>query len=126
MNLHHLVRPAVGLLNPDISAVLHRNCGGYHTNAAGERQPLFDILRGNIQVQAVNGNDLQHAETLNLQGVLRTVFLYGNWFGVVRADVKGGDMLQFADVGCRQMQDWRIVQVLETWPDWSKVLVCLQ
>lgn len=125
MNLHHLVRPAVGLLNPDIPAVLHRNCG-YSTDAAGQRQPLFDSMQGNVQVQAVNGSDLQHSENLNLQGVLRTVFLYGNWYGVVRAGQQGGDMLQFADVGSRTTQDWRIVQVLESWPQWSKVLVCLQ
>lgn len=125
MNLHGIVRGAVTAVNPDIDAVLHRNSGGYTTDAAGVRTPRFETMQGRIQVQGINGKDLQHINQLNLQGNLRTVYLFGNWFGVVRADAKGGDVLQFAESGgC--VQDWRIVNVMETWPHWTKVIVCLQ
>jgi len=125
MNLHSLVRGAITSVNPDISATLLRS-NGYVTGADGKQVPVFLSFSGCIQVQGVSGKDLEHTDYLNIQGVLRTVYLRGNWAGVVRADQKGGDIMKFPQVPGAAVQDWRVVSVKEQWPDWCSVIVWLQ
>lgn len=125
MNLHGIVRGAVGTVNPEIQATLKKSCG-YITSAAGDQLPVFLTSTGNIQVQGVVGDDLTHTQNLNIQGVTRKVYLPGNWSGVVRADQKGGDLLYFPQFPGATIQEWAIKTVLEAWPDWSTVLVVLQ
>lgn len=125
MNLHSLVRGAIISVNPDISATLLRS-NGYTTDAAGKQTPTFLTFTGKIQVQGVSGKDLEHTDSLNIQGVLRTVYLRGNWAGVVHADQKGGDIMKFPQIPGAAVQDWRVVAIKETWPDWCSVIVCLQ
>lgn len=125
MNLHGIVRGAITSVNPDISATLLRS-NGYVTGADGKQVPVFLSFSGKIQVQGVSAKDLEHTDYLNIQGVLRTVYLVGNWAGVVRADQKGGDIMKFPQVPGAAIQDWRVVSVKETWPDWCSVIVWLQ
>lgn len=125
MNLHSLVRGAINSINPDISATLLRS-NGYVTAPDGKQVPKFLSYSGKIQVQGVSAKDLQHTDYLNIQGVLRTVYLLGNWAGVVRADQKGGDLMKFPQIPGAAVQDWRVVTVKETWPNWSSVIVWLQ
>ena len=88
-------------MNPDIAAVYQQSAGST-TDNSGLQTPLYTNTNVTIQVQACTGKDLRHAEFLNLQGVLRTVFMYGNTQGVNRVDVKGGDLLQFQNHGRSQ------------------------
>jgi len=125
VNLHAIVRGAITSVNPDIPATLLRS-NGYVTGADGKQVPVFLSFSGKIQVQGVSGKDLEHTDNLNIQGVLRTVYLVGNWAGVVRADQKGGDIMKFPQVPGAAVQDWRVVSIKETWPDWCSVIVCLQ
>lgn len=125
MNLHNIVRSAITSVNPDISATLLRS-NGYTTDAAGKQIPAYLTFTGKIQVQGVSGKDLEHTDFLNIQGVLRTVYLRGNWAGVVRADQKGGDIMKFPQIPGTAVQDWRVVTIKETWPDWCSVIVWLQ
>ena len=125
MNLHNLVRGAITSVNPDIPATLLRS-NGYTTDATGKQIPAYLTFTGQIQVQGAAGEDLRHTDSLNIQGVLRTVYLRGNWAGVVRADQKGGDIMKFAQTHGAAVQDWRVVVSKEVWPDWCSVIVCLQ
>ena len=125
MNLHNLVRGAVSSVNPDIPATLLRS-NGYTTNAAGKQVPAFLTFTGQIQVQGVSGKDLEHTDNLNIQGVLRTVYLLGNWAGVVRANQTGGDIMKFPQQPGATPSDWRVVAIKEQWPDWCAVIVWLQ
>lgn len=125
MNLHAVVRGAVQAINSDIDATLRRSLG-YTESASGKQEPQYQILRGRIQVQPLDTGMIQRANNLSLQGVLRTVYLFGNWFGIVRAGEKGGDMLCFADAGSKCQSEWLVVDVVEAWPDWTRVIVCLQ
>lgn len=125
MNLHGMVRGAITSVNPDITATLYRS-NGYTTTASGKQVPAYTILSGSIQVQGVSAKDLEHTDFLNIQGILRTVYIKGNWAGVVRADQKGGDIMKFPQVPGAVVQDWLVVSVKETWPDWCSVIVCLQ
>ena len=125
MNLHNIVRTAIRAVNPDRPATLLRSAG-YTTDASGRQQPAYQRLCGLVQVQGMNPSDLRHAEFLNLQGTLRAVYLLGNWAGAVRVEQKGGDVLEFAESEDRPVQQWKVVSVQEAWPDWTKVIVCLQ
>lgn len=125
MNLHGIVRGAITSVNPDIQATLMRS-NGYTTGTDGKQIPAYTTLSGKIQVQGVSAKDLEHTDNLNIQGVMRTVFIKGNWAGVVRADQKGGDVMKFAQIPGAAVQSWKVINVKETWPDWSSVLVLLQ
>lgn len=148
MNLHGIVRSAITTVNPDIPALLQRS-NGYTTLNDGEQVPQYLFMTGNIQVQGVSGKDLEHVNMLNIQGVLRKVYMYGDWAGVVRGDGRGGDLLQFADtsiattlmafdgsqlatfdgsllVNPGTAPYWKVVTVAETWPDWCSVIVSRQ
>lgn len=126
MNLHGIVRGAITSVNPDILAVFRQSTGNT-VDAAGNQAPQFtdfpDVL---IQVQAAEAEDLTHINNFNQEGVYRAVYMYGNTQGVVRPNQKGGDILQFPQTPDAAVQDWLVVKVSETWPDWSKVTVCLQ
>lgn len=125
INLRAIANASIQQINPNITGTLLRSTG-YTAQPGGKRVPTFDTLTGDIQVQAIGAKDLEHMNFLNIQGVMRLVYIWGNWAGVVRADQKGGDILQFPQVPGGEVQDWRVVNVKETWPTWSSVIVVLQ
>jgi hypothetical protein len=129
LNLHAITRAAIQSVNPDISATYLKSTG-YTTDGSGARTPSYVSTDVKIQVQALTGKDLQHPAMQNAEGVLRAVYMYGNTQGVVRPDVKGGDLLEFPQVQGGTPQQWLVVAVLETWsPDaagWCKLGVNLQ
>lgn len=126
MNLHGTVRGAITSVNPDIVAGYQRSTGAA-SNADYSQTPTYETsIPVRIQHQALDGGDLKHADALGLQGVLRTVYMYGNTQGVVRAGQQGGDILTFPLVPNGPLLTWLVVDVGETWPDWCRVTVCLQ
>ena len=72
------------------------------------------------QLQALDGDDLKQIDGLNIQGTLRAIYLYDAVTGVVRPDMKGGDLITIND------KDWLVVRVLESWPTWTKACIVLQ
>ncbi len=125
MNLHGLVRNAIQTVNPDIEATLLRSTGST-TGASGKQVPSFTATTVRAQVQAASGKDIERANNLGYQGVFRTVFLYGDVAGIVRADQTGGDLLKFPPTPGAAVRDWKVASVKETWPDWCCVVVCMQ
>lgn len=119
MNLHGIVSGAIGTVNPFIAGTMKISTG-YATSDAGTRTPTYSDLAVSVQLQAQTYKDLQQTDGLNIQGVLRSVYVKGNFNGVNRAGKKGGDLLV---VGA---DTWLIVQPLEMWPDWCKFVVALQ
>lgn len=73
-----------------------------------------------IQRQELSFKDLQHVDGLNLQGQLCSIYLNGQIYGADRGTAKGGD--KFVICG----QTWLVVAVPEQWPDWCRVILCLQ
>lgn len=126
MNLRQLANSVTQTVNPNISATWVRSTGGYTTAADGKRTPTTSSSTVQIQAQGVSASDLRHVDALNIQGVMRSVHMYGNVQGVVRADSQGGDILQFPEIPGGAPLSWRVIQVMETWPEWSRVLVVLQ
>lgn len=128
LNLHGIVRGAINSVNPDVTGTWRQSTGAA-TAADGTRTPSFTNFAGvKLQVQAATGDDLEHIDFMNQQGVYRKVYAFGDIEGIVRPDLKGGDILQFVYNGATR--DWLVVHVLETWaPDttgWCCVLAVLQ
>ena len=99
---------------------------GYTTDSAGKRTPTYSPVVLMAQVQGLSAGDLKHVDGLNIEGVKRSIHITGNMQGVVRADQKGGDIIQFAEYPGGIARNWKVVSVMETWPTWSRVIVVLQ
>lgn len=123
MNLHTLVVGAIATVNPLVSANWYVSTGSA-TNSDGTPVPSYGPpIAVHIQDQALSGKELAHLDSLNIQGILRAVYLSGNIEGVNRALAKGGDKFTW------NSRTWLVVQVLEPWSDsagWTKLAVCQQ
>lgn len=125
MNLHGIVSSAIGTINPHIQATLRKSTG-YSIGENKKQIPTYSISAGKIQAQELSAKELLHASSLNIQGLLRKVYIQGNWAGVIRADQKGGDIFTFSQYPDAPPQDWMVFIVYEAWPDWTCVGVVLQ
>lgn len=115
LNLHATVRSAIQSVNADIPAQ-YLASQGYTPNAAGKQVPAYaSAVPVIIQSQPPSSRDLKHAEFLNIQGSIRTVFLYSDPEAIVRVDAKGGDLLQFPQFVGDPVDNWLIVAVPEKW-----------
>lgn len=130
LNLHGIVRGAINAVNPDIIGQ-HLVSTGYFQDTDFSQVPQYAAPADvGLQVQALSGRDLQHPNFVNVQGVKRSVHMFGNTQGQVRVDAKGGDLLKFPQVLGGDICTWLVVVVFETWnptgPGWCKVGVVLQ
>lgn len=130
LNLHSAARGMIQAVNADISATYLQSTG-YTLNASGQQVATYAQAKTvQIQVQPPSGRDLQHMEFLNLQGVVRTVFLYSNPQAVDRINVQGGDLLQFPQFHGEPVDNWLVTYVDQTWDvgltGWTKLIVTLQ
>ncbi len=118
--MHGIVRGAITSVNPDVPAVLFASMG-WTTEADGTRVPRYaPAVNASVQVQALGYRDLEMVSGLNIQGEARTVYLNGDWRGVLRPEKAGGDLLTFGG------EKWLNVKTVEQWPDWSRLLVVRQ
>lgn len=119
LNLHASANSLITAVNANEIITLNRNTG-YTTAADGTRTAVFSAYSGPAQIQPVSNNELTHLSQLNIEGDLKSVYLYGQWFGIIRADATGGDLLNFDGY------DWMVVQHPESYPGWSRVVVARQ
>lgn len=122
MDLRGLANGVTSTINPNETVTVLRSTG--YTIGAGAKQfPSFAApVTGPAQVQALDANDIKQLDGLNIQGTIRTIYLRGTLAGVVRPNQTGGDIVQRGSPS----QDWLVVKVLESWPDWTKAAICLQ
>lgn len=125
MDIFGIANSAIQAVNENINAVWRRSAG-YLIDEAGLQEPQYIDESVDVQVQAVSGSSLKFVEGLNIQGVMRSVFMYGNVQGIVRSDERGGDLILFPQVPGDRVQAWKVVTVVETWADWAHVIVVLQ
>lgn len=130
MNLHAIVRAAIMTVNPDIVAQLLSSTGSTPDDAGNLTPTYATAAPVRIQVQPLSRGDLRHLESLNIQGVGRSIFLYGNEQGIVRNLQVGGDLFQFPQFAGQAASTWLVVAVDGPWNvtqgGWTKVLVILQ
>lgn len=125
MNLRGMVNKFTQVTNPNVT-INWIQSNGYTTNSAGKRTPQTITLTVQAQIQALSATELDHTDGLNISGVKRSVYMYGNVAGIVRTDKLGGDILVFPEVPNGSDKNWLVTQVNETWPDWCHVIVTLQ
>lgn len=130
LNLHAIVRGAINSVNPDMLGTW-RQSSGVTIATGGTATPTY-VTHEDVpmQVQALSGNDLKHANFLSMQGVKRSVYMFSDAQGVNRPNAEGGDLLVFPETRGGDRRVWLVVQVFETWnPDglgFCKVGVVLQ
>jgi hypothetical protein len=121
MDLHAIVSPYVAVVSPPTIGTLYVSTG--YTTVNYVQTPSWQAFADYpFDVQAMSGKDLKQLDGLNLQGVLRAVYLQGNVEGLDRPAGKGGDVLAFDG------QYWLVAAVLEPWSNngWTKLAVVLQ
>lgn len=126
INLRAAANGAVQVINPNITGAFYASTG-FTIDSTKKQVPTYAApVDVQMQVQAVSAGELRHLENLNVQGVLRSVHMYGNTQGVVRPSQQGGDLLYFPDVPGGTLRVWKVVKVVETWATWSHVIVNMQ
>ncbi len=122
MNLRQIANGVTQAVNPNIIGAVQVSTGATQ-NPDYTRTPTFQVFSNvSMQVQAMSAGNLRQVEKLNLQGVVRAVYLNGVIEGLDRPAGKGGDLLLFNG------ETWLVVAVLEPWSTsgWVKVAVTLQ
>lgn len=120
MDLRTISNAVSNCVNPNVIVSVQRSTG--YTVGTGLRQiPTYAAaVSGPAQLQALDGADLKQLDGLNIQGVIRAIYLRGALAGVIRADSTGGDLVTI------NSQVWLVVKVLETWPLWTKAVIVMQ
>jgi hypothetical protein len=126
MNLRGLANSATRRANPNQTITWKRATGVITQDAAYARTPQYETVVLEAQVQAIDGEGLRRAEVLGISGIMRTVFIYGNMHGIVRTDMKGGDLLSFPELPGEADKSWKIFDQVMNWSGWSSAHVVLQ
>jgi hypothetical protein len=122
MDLRGIANAVTSAINPNETVTLLRSTG-YTIGAGAKQVPSFAApVTGPAQVQALDANDIKQLDGLNIQGTIRAIYLRGTLAGVVRPNQTGGDIVQRGSPS----QNWLVVKVLESWPDWTKAAIVLQ
>ena len=120
MNLHGIAAPAIGIVNPFVSAQLIASTGDM-INADGSVTPGYAApVTLQVQAQELSFKDLQHANNLNLQGILKSIYCPGTVSAVNRVSGTGGDKIVIGS------STYLAVAISEQWPDWCRVIGQLQ
>lgn len=119
MNLRGIANRATSTINPNVPGVFQVNTG-FTTIPGGKRVPSYNSVNVIVQLQELSSTDLRQVDSVNIQGILRSAYLNGNFNGVNRPEQKGGDILMIGE------EKWLVVKVPELWPDWCRVIINLQ
>lgn len=124
MNLHAIVGNSIAQINPYVLGN-YQQSSGYTTNDDGSRVPsYYPGVTVQIQMQALQYNDIMQISSLNVQGTRQAMYINGDWEGLVRVNQQGGDIITLPDNSI-----WLVVMVLERWSvtsGWCKVAVTRQ
>ena len=130
MNLHGIVRGAINSVNPDRTALYLASTGATVNTDFSQTPDYAPPVSVRVQIQPLGKQELEHIDRLNLTGVFRTVYMFGNEQGIVRVLAQGGDLLQFAPFMGQAVQNWKIIYVDGAWNveenGWTKLIVVLQ
>lgn len=120
MNLHRIVKSAISSINPFIPAVV-KVSDGFEVGPGRKQVPKYLPDQAvSIQLQPLSSDDLKHVDGMNLQGLLKSIHVDGNYYGVNREKAIGGDLFIIGS------EIWLVIGPLELWPQWCRLLVQLQ
>lgn len=122
MDLRGIANSVTSSVNPNEIVTLRKSTG-FSVGSGAKQIPQYAApVTGPAQVQALDSETLKQLDGLNIQGVLRVIYLRGLLKGVSRPEQTGGDLIRRGTPA----EDWLVVKVLETWPTWTKAVICLQ
>lgn len=122
MNLRSIVSGVIGTVNP-ATPVIYRRSTGYTKDASFKQVPAYapDVTVTTARLQALTSHELARMNALNIQGVTTALYVDGiKPRGADRNTGTGGDLFIINN------ETWLVVQVLEEWPEWSRVALCRQ
>lgn len=132
LNLHAAVRNVIPAVNADIAGWWYVNKGSEPSTIPGARsvasfEPAVPVQ---LQVQPPSTRDLRFAEFMQLQGVIRTVWMFSDPQGIVRVNQTGNDLLLFPQWAAAPNDTWMVEQPAEGWNvdsgGWTKLIAVLQ
>lgn len=128
MNIRGIANMAIQAVNPDIPVVV-KLPNGFTIDPVSRRQvPAYTSTNAMGQLQALDGDDLKQISSLNIQGSIRAMYLYGSVAGVIRPDGSSQSHVVFTsnEAGVIKSREWGVFKVLESWQDWCKVAIVYQ
>ncbi|KZQ20253.1 hypothetical protein A3461_23575 [Enterobacter roggenkampii] len=120
MNLRQIANNAITSINPNIPAVLKKYAGEIICPGRKPTPSYLPDQNVTIQLQPISRGDMQHVDGLNIQGLAKVIYVNGNYFSVQREMEQGGDI--FVING----EQWLVVEPVELWPDWCRLIAVLQ
>jgi PKD repeat protein len=124
INVRGIANMSIQAINPNTLITISVP-DGYAVDPLTLRQiPKYNKVSGQGNVQALDGDELRQADALNIQGTMRSVYLYGALAGVIRPNQQPSAQLEFDNGGISGR--WNVFKVFETWQNWCKVGVVYQ
>ncbi len=120
MNLHDIATQAIAAVNPPVPFIVKRSMG-YTTEPDGHRTPYYQTWNVMLQLQSLDSKELEHMNSMNIGGIMRKVYLDGEWRSVDRRTGGGGDLFVDTDG-----VEWLFVHALESWPGWTAGVIVKQ
>jgi hypothetical protein len=118
MSLHDLASSVTSVINPMMQCQWFKNTG-LTTVVGGAQSPTYaQVTQVQAQVQQLTAADLKHMNNMNMSAITRKIWCNAILTGVDRAAGLGGDRVVLPDGTA-----WLVVQVIETWQDWSSALM---
>lgn len=130
LNLHAAVRQIIPAVNPDVAGWWYQSKGNV-PNPDGRQVPAYQAPIGvQLQVQPPSARDLKFIDYLQLQGIIRSVWMFSDPQGIVRVNQLGGDLLLFPQWAGALNDTWKVARPDEAFNvdsgGWTKLFAVLQ
>ncbi|MDS7935665.1 hypothetical protein RMB03_17410 [Acinetobacter sp. V91_7] len=125
MNLRGLANGVTSTVNRNTPATLKVNIG-YETSPSGKQVPKFENEPVTIQLQSIETKDLERLNLVSQQAQYSFAYLNGRVSAIRRSKGAGSEQLIFKPYGEDEEVIWNVTKVIESYPNWVKVLICRQ
>ena len=125
MNLSAIANGMTSSVNPNMQAILKVN-EGYEVDDYGDQIPKFIKHTITIQTQSMSTADLERLNYASQQGQFLYAYVNGSVSALRRSQGKGAEMMIFKPYGEDADAEWLVKQVVESYPDWVKVVLWRQ
>ena len=125
INVRALANSATRGVNPNRMVTLEVN-QGYTVNEYGEQVPQFYSAEVEAQIQSLTSEEKQNLDLVNKEGELISIYVFGAVGGIRRWLQKGSSKFIFNAYGEDEPAEWVVNKVLETYPNWTRVLAWRQ
>ncbi|MEY0321018.1 hypothetical protein [Providencia stuartii] len=125
IKVRSLANTAIQSVNKDLPATLLANVG-YEIVPGGKQTPKFISYPINVQMQSISTQELEHLGVINQQGEFSYCYAKGQIEAIRRAKQTGADKISFVAYGESEASEWLVIKVIESYPEWVKVLLCRQ